>query len=189
MSNTTKTDSYRDPRWQKKRLQVFERDGFKCVACGDVTSPLHAHHISYNGQPWETPIDEIQTLCEDCHSSLPKHPKGGVFFGFESETMEGSDAVYQFMAFRHCPVCGETKSDCHSGCVLFVCGHAESMLPEKFGNYFQYQGNLQSGIPAYFLDGDMYRMKDGEVERLENSVDSENNWSDSFRKEMAAWHV
>jgi len=41
-------DTYRrklaDPRWQKKRLEILERDGFECNSCGDSSTELHVHH-------------------------------------------------------------------------------------------------------------------------------------------------
>jgi hypothetical protein len=36
------SDKLKDPRWQKKRLEVFERDGWCCQCCGDSESPLLA---------------------------------------------------------------------------------------------------------------------------------------------------
>ena len=64
----------RDPRWQKKRLRIFERDGWKCTRCGADDVTLNVHHISYvkDGEPWETPDDLLLTLCEDCHKDESK---------------------------------------------------------------------------------------------------------------------
>jgi len=59
----------RDPRWQKKRLQVLERDSFKCQACLATKKPLHVHHRIYvrGRDPWDYPSCSLVTLCEDCH--------------------------------------------------------------------------------------------------------------------------
>lgn len=60
----------KDPRWQKKRLEILNRDNFSCHNCGDTESTLHVHHIAYQGKdPWETEARLLQTLCEDCHES------------------------------------------------------------------------------------------------------------------------
>lgn len=58
-----------DPRWQRVRLRVFERDGWACVACGETTRTLHVHHLAYRaGQaPWEAHPDTLATLCALCH--------------------------------------------------------------------------------------------------------------------------
>jgi len=64
----------KDPRWQKKRLKVLERDNFLCSSCGDGTTQLHVHHKKYiNGKkPWEYKLDMLTTLCCDCHSNIHK---------------------------------------------------------------------------------------------------------------------
>jgi 5-methylcytosine-specific restriction endonuclease McrA len=65
--------SYRDdlehPKWQQKRLRIFERDGWRCVACGADDIQLHAHHTAYTkgAKPWEYDDDIIVTLCKNCH--------------------------------------------------------------------------------------------------------------------------
>lgn len=59
-----------DPRWQKKRLLVLERDQWQCQACGDNESTLHVHHRWYEGKdPWDAPDDALVALCETCHDA------------------------------------------------------------------------------------------------------------------------
>ncbi len=62
-------EKLKDPRWQKKRLKVLERDGFECTDCGDDKKTLHVHHLNYakSGNPWDSKLDDLETLCEDCH--------------------------------------------------------------------------------------------------------------------------
>ena len=64
----------RDPRWQKKRLEVMCRDGFACVECGDATTTLNVHHRRYvrGREPWEYAGDLLVTLCERCHEFFTK---------------------------------------------------------------------------------------------------------------------
>ncbi len=66
----TYADKLKDPRWQKKRLEIFERDNFQCQDCGSQSKVLHVHHGYYSPrkQPWETPDKLLVTVCEDCHS-------------------------------------------------------------------------------------------------------------------------
>lgn len=62
------SEKLRDPRWQKKRLCVMQRDGFACRDCGDADSMLHVHHCHYEkGEPWQTDERFLLTLCADCH--------------------------------------------------------------------------------------------------------------------------
>lgn len=59
----------RNPRWQKKRLQILERDNWSCLICGDKDKTLHVHHKFYikGRSPWEYPDYYLSTLCHECH--------------------------------------------------------------------------------------------------------------------------
>jgi 5-methylcytosine-specific restriction endonuclease McrA len=59
----------RDPRWQRKRLEIMQRDNFACRKCHEMTKTLHVHHTHYIGgrDPWDYPDDSLMTLCEQCH--------------------------------------------------------------------------------------------------------------------------
>jgi hypothetical protein len=59
-----------DPRWQKKRLEIMERAGFACEACGDKESTLHVHHGYYEKdlEPCDYRDDTLWCLCECCHT-------------------------------------------------------------------------------------------------------------------------
>lgn len=65
----TYSDLLKDPRWQKKRLEILQRDNWKCFECGDTTNTLHVHHEYYkkNRKPWDYPLIAYKTLCEMCH--------------------------------------------------------------------------------------------------------------------------
>ncbi len=60
---------FKDPRWQKLRLEVLKRDDFTCQICFDSESTLHVHHRYYlpSKDPWDYPIEALVTLCESCH--------------------------------------------------------------------------------------------------------------------------
>jgi hypothetical protein len=65
---------YKDPRWQRKRLLILERDEWACQSCGDTESTLHVHHKYYeNGNdPWDYPDAALVTLCAGCHKEEPQ---------------------------------------------------------------------------------------------------------------------
>lgn len=72
------SEKLKDPRWQKKRLEVLERDDFKCLICSDKKSTLHVHHVEYTeGEPWEINSDSLLTLCESCHDTESEELKSG----------------------------------------------------------------------------------------------------------------
>lgn len=60
---------YKDPRWQKKRLLIMERDKFSCKNCGRTDSELFVHHRYYkrDSMPWEYPDNALVTYCGSCH--------------------------------------------------------------------------------------------------------------------------
>lgn len=64
----TYSEKLKDPRWQKKRLEILNRDNFTCVECGSDLDTLHIHHIAYiNCDPWDIDNSLLLTLCEECH--------------------------------------------------------------------------------------------------------------------------
>lgn len=64
------SEKLKDPRWQKKRLDVFGRDRWCCQICGNNKITLNVHHLYYakDKDPWEYPLSAFETLCEDCHT-------------------------------------------------------------------------------------------------------------------------
>ncbi len=60
---------FRDPQWQRRRLEIMQLDNFSCIKCGEKEKTLNVHHKFYNfGQePWEYPDCALVTLCEECH--------------------------------------------------------------------------------------------------------------------------
>jgi hypothetical protein len=65
----TYAEKLKDPRWQKRRLEVLESAGWKCSSCERSDATLHVHHRRYVGgrEPWEYEDDELESLCEHCH--------------------------------------------------------------------------------------------------------------------------
>lgn len=63
-------EKLKDPRWQRKRLEVLESNDFECEVCGDGESTLHVHHKQYfkGREPWEYDRRQLAVLCESCHS-------------------------------------------------------------------------------------------------------------------------
>lgn len=60
-----------DPQWQKRRLEIFQRDKFQCCFCHSKTKELHVHHKQYlpGREPWEYDSKDLLTLCYQCHES------------------------------------------------------------------------------------------------------------------------
>lgn len=60
------------PNWQRKRLQIFERDNFACKICGNTEHQLQVHHLYYIKDIllWEYDDELLQTVCETHHKQL-----------------------------------------------------------------------------------------------------------------------
>jgi hypothetical protein len=73
------SDKLRNPKWQRKRLEVMQRDNFTCCLCGDSETELQVHHKSYEygKEPHDYPLDNFQTLCKYCHDTVECFKKTG----------------------------------------------------------------------------------------------------------------
>lgn len=57
------------PRWQKKRLEILDRDNWACCICQETEKQLQVHHKTYKSgsEIWDYDDGELITLCSDCH--------------------------------------------------------------------------------------------------------------------------
>ncbi len=70
MEKVTYAEKLKDPRWQKKRLEIFQRDQFRCMECFSDEKTLQVHHKAYKGkEPWDTQNEFLITYCEKCHQN------------------------------------------------------------------------------------------------------------------------
>lgn len=69
MSKRTYAVKFKDPRWQKRRLEVMNDFGWHCQMCMDSDTTLHVHHRYYrrDTDPWDYPDTAFAVLCETCH--------------------------------------------------------------------------------------------------------------------------
>lgn len=73
------SSAFRDSRWQKKRLEIMQRDEFTCQSCSKKEGAvLNVHHVYYekNKAPWEYDNDMLITWCEECHERRHELQKG-----------------------------------------------------------------------------------------------------------------
>lgn len=59
-------------QWQKRRMEIFARDSWKCIVCGRTyeEAQLQVHHKIYTPHTsiWDYPDDLLLTLCKGCHA-------------------------------------------------------------------------------------------------------------------------
>lgn len=65
----TYSEKLKDPRWQKRRLEIFKRDQFMCQRCFSEKNTLNVHHLVYRRgvEPWDADHRDLLTLCSYCH--------------------------------------------------------------------------------------------------------------------------
>ena len=64
----------RNPKWQKKRLEIMSRDNFQCQVTFFKDKPLCVHHKRYikGRKPWEYEDEDLITVTEDIHKAMHK---------------------------------------------------------------------------------------------------------------------
>jgi len=69
MGKKSYSEKLKDPRWQKKRLEILNRDNWCCQKCYDAENTLHVHHMRYiaGRDPWDYDSNLLVTLCAECH--------------------------------------------------------------------------------------------------------------------------
>ena len=100
------SEQLKDPRWQKKRLEILSRDLFACQKCGDTESQLHVHHKRYikGHDPWQYDDFDLITLCILCHKEIEEIIKGLPYINinnvkiFKSKNWESGNKV-MFMKY------------------------------------------------------------------------------------------
>lgn len=79
MNNLPYSQKLANNKWHKVRDAVRIRDEYTCQKCGDTEHKQDVHHIQYlkGKEPWDSPMEDLITLCERCHRGehKPDAPK------------------------------------------------------------------------------------------------------------------
>lgn len=69
MKKLSYKEQLKSPKWQKKRLEILNRDNFTCQICGATDKQLHVHHTTYisGKEIWDYNDFQLITLCDECH--------------------------------------------------------------------------------------------------------------------------
>ena len=55
--------------YEKLRVQVLRRDGWRCQFCG-TASNLHVHHRQFRSHSGDDLEENLITLCPGCHKAV-----------------------------------------------------------------------------------------------------------------------
>jgi 5-methylcytosine-specific restriction endonuclease McrA len=63
-------DKYNKTEWKKTENAVFARDNYRCQSCYQYHDCLTAHHIIPRIEGGKDDMDNLITLCNDCHDEI-----------------------------------------------------------------------------------------------------------------------
>jgi 5-methylcytosine-specific restriction endonuclease McrA len=61
-------------KYKQVRLQVLARDRWQCQLCGKSTN-LEVHHQHSRAQGGKDQLENLISLCSDCHQQLHANPE------------------------------------------------------------------------------------------------------------------
>ena len=70
-----------DDNEYNKRLFVFARDHYTCQCCKKSNKKLRTHHILYKSKGGSDRVDNLITICDECHTS-ENHQEGGILYSW-----------------------------------------------------------------------------------------------------------
>lgn len=70
----TYAEKLKDPRWQRKRLEILDLARWRCRECGRTDRQFVVHHVFYipGREPWDYPDYMLLALCDPCHKTRPE---------------------------------------------------------------------------------------------------------------------
>jgi len=87
------------------RIATFLRDGYQCTQCGKKNIQLDAHHILWKEHGGKDTIQNLITLCKECHRKVHKGKLkldfsgvSGFFDRIAQRTMQGKAYLYQVLS-------------------------------------------------------------------------------------------
>lgn len=91
------------PRWQKKRLEILNRDKFTCQKCQDTETELQIHHLRYDFSKlaWEYENKWLITLCKHCHQTIEELKSATAKFNeikiIKTQSLLGEVNIYTYI--------------------------------------------------------------------------------------------
>ncbi len=155
-TKTTYSQKLLDPRWQKKRLEILQRDNWTCQECGDVENTLHVHHKIYEShlQPWDVSNNILITLCASCHkeehesqSDLEKTLIGDLYkSGFKKHDLLTLAQAFFYLNFHNPEI---DKSE-FANAILSFLDHEEipKMIIKDYRNMLKRQAEYRKNNPV-----------------------------------------
>ena len=159
------------PQWQKKRLEIMQRDNFTCQFCGCKDRTLHIHHKVYEKgkKPWEYDNKDLITLCDRCHESETNDSKelyqNFLYLRDSMRSFGFSDAIINTLLerlgclFENCdeeePVCKDEIIKIIDNVVFGVINYNDLKTLKKFG--VTHEDYIERFMPIFIEDYNNYK--------------------------------
>ena len=144
------SDKLRDPRWQKKRLEIMQRDDFKCKKCGDKDSTLNVHHRYYiwGKDPWDYPDEVLITVCSDCHDGEKEAMAEYMpLLTQQLSTMFFADQIFDiYCAFGMCNFSGKNAYLAEKICWALSDNDVCELVDKKFQEYLDTKPTMKNRL-------------------------------------------
>jgi hypothetical protein len=141
----TYSEKLKDPKWQRRRLEIMERDNFTCTVCEDKENTLNVHHWEYSKEPWDAKNKDLTTVCRSCHENI-EHCKA-LTKSFLRRT-DFRDLVTNMERILN--VCKNIYIDCDRHDMIFI--YPKIIIPNAYR--FLEEGELiKDGDEFYFAYG------------------------------------
>lgn len=118
---TNYAQKLKDPRWQKKRLRILERDKYTCQLCKSKEKFLHVHHKIYNDKdPWDIEDGSLITLCSECHEceQLDVAEHGKLLLQTLKSKFLSEDLLDLSSAFNDMPIVADRRTQTKILCIM-----------------------------------------------------------------------
>jgi hypothetical protein len=111
MADLTYWQQLKHPKWQRRRLEILQRDDFMCAACLATEKTLHVHHKRYvkGRMLWEYPDDELVALCDDCHAV--EHERINEFLGVVAASWDSLTSLTDLVRGFSAPLIDSESAD------------------------------------------------------------------------------
>ncbi len=96
--------------YANSRAHALDRDKYTCQCCGKKNKRLEVHHIIYRSNGGSDDLDNLITLCEDCHKDIHDGTKKLKLNGKRKSNLRYATqmSVIRSMLFKHFPEAIET---------------------------------------------------------------------------------
>ena len=142
----------KDPRWEKRRIELLENVQWRCQLCGNQKEELHVHHSYYEKgkAPWDYPNAPQIVLCHTCDAERTHKPD---FMKYHEARF-----VFEFI--------GENLEKIATDLAIVGRGRRHEDMRRHVDRYWELKKNLSTFVNIVVKMKDVHLIGEGEIEWL-----------------------